>query len=43
MQHALTPQIADKFAATAQKAQVFDPLDRAADIAVNADHGLVFR
>ena len=39
----LAPQIADKFPATAQKAQVFDPLDRAADIAIGPDHGLVFR
>ena len=40
MQHALAPQIADKFAAAAQKAQILDPLDRAADIAVRPDHGL---
>ena len=32
-------EIADKFAAAAQKAQILDPLDRAADIAVGPDHG----
>jgi hypothetical protein len=32
MQHALAPQIADKFAAAAQKAQILDSLDRAADV-----------
>ena len=40
MQHALAPQIADELAAAAQKAQILDPLDRAADIAVGPDHGL---
>ncbi len=39
MHHALAPQIADKFAAAAQKAQIFDPLDRAADVTVGPDHG----
>ncbi len=44
MQHALALQIADKLAAAAQKAQILDPLDRAADIAVRPDHGwLAFR
>ena len=40
MQHTLAPQIADKLAAAAQKAKILDPLDRAADVAVCADHGL---
>ena len=40
MQHALALQIADEFAAAAQKAQILDPLDRAADVAVRPDHGL---
>ena len=44
MQHALAPQIADKFAAAAQKAQILDSLDRAADVTVGPNHGLsVFR
>jgi hypothetical protein len=44
MQHALTSQIADKFAAASQKAQILDSLDRAADVTVGPDHGLsVFR
>ena len=33
-------QITDELAATAQKAQILDPLDRAADIPVRPDHGL---
>ena len=41
VQHAFTLQIADELAAAAQKPQVFDPLDRAADIAVRPDHGLL--
>ena len=40
MQHAFTLQIADELAAAAQKPQILDPLDRAADVAVRADHGL---
>ena len=40
VQHALTPEIADKLAAAAQKAEILDPLDRAADVTVYADHGL---
>jgi hypothetical protein len=32
MQHPLAPQITDKFAAAAQKAQVFDALNRTADV-----------
>ena len=40
MQHALALQIADELAAAAQKAQILDPLDRAADIPVRPDHGL---
>jgi hypothetical protein len=40
MQHAVAPQIADKFAAAAQKAQILDPLDGAADVTVGPDHGL---
>ena len=40
MQHALALQIADELAAAAQKAQILDPLDRAADISVRPDHGL---
>ena len=40
MQHAVALQIADEFAAAAQKTQIFDPLDRAADVAVRPDHGL---
>jgi hypothetical protein len=34
-------QIADKLAAAAQKAQILDPLDRAADIPVRSDHDLI--
>jgi hypothetical protein len=40
VQHAQAPQIADKFAAPAQKPQILDPLDRAADVTVGPDHGL---
>jgi hypothetical protein len=40
MQHALASQIADKFAAASQKAQILDSLDRAADVTVGPDHGL---
>ena len=40
MQHPLALQIADKLAAAAQEAEIFDPLDRAADIPVRPDHGL---
>jgi len=40
MQHPLAPQIADKFAAATQEAQILDPLDRAADVAVGPGHGL---
>jgi ferredoxin len=44
MQHALAPQIANKFAAAPQKAKVLDPLDRTADVTVRPDHGFsVFR
>jgi hypothetical protein len=38
VQHAGAHEIADIFAAAAQKAQVLDPLDRAADVPVE-DHG----
>jgi hypothetical protein len=41
MQHALAPQIADKFAAAAQKAQILDSLDRAADVTVGPNVGLL--
>jgi hypothetical protein len=41
MQHALALQIADELAAAALKAQILDPLDRAADIPVRPDHGLL--
>jgi hypothetical protein len=34
-------QIADELAAAALKAQILDPLDRAADIPVRPDHGLL--
>jgi hypothetical protein len=40
MQHALAPEIANKFAAAPQKAKVLDPLDRTADVTVGPDHGL---
>ena len=40
MQHSPTLQIADKFAAAAQKPQILDPLDRASDITVRPDHRL---
>jgi hypothetical protein len=42
-QHAVAHQIANEFAAPAQKAQIFDPLDRAADVTVGPDHGLPSR
>ncbi len=35
VQHALALQIADELAAAAQKAQILDPLDRAADIGLS--------
>jgi len=40
MQHVLALQIADELTAAAQKAEILDPLDRAADIPVRPDHGL---
>ena len=40
VQHSVALQIADELAAAAQKTQIFDPLDRAADVAVRPDHGL---
>ena len=38
MQHAVEREVADIFAAPAQKAQVLDPLDRAADETVGGPH-----
>jgi hypothetical protein len=38
MQHPLTQDVADKFAAPAQEAQILDPFDRRADIAVGEGH-----
>jgi hypothetical protein len=44
VQHALTPEIADKRATSAQKPEILDPLDWAPDVTVCPDHGLsVFR
>jgi len=41
MQHSHALQIADELAAAAQKAQILDPLDRASDVPVRSDHGLL--
>src|ERR1043166_2552545 len=44
VQHSFALQIPDKLASAAQKPQILGPLDRAADITVRPDHGLlVFR
>src|ERR1051326_8998644 len=40
VQHSLALQIAHKLASAAQKPQILDPLDRAADVTVRPDHGL---
>jgi hypothetical protein len=38
MQHPLTHQVSNVSAAPAQKAQILDPLDRGADVAIDGGH-----
>ena len=40
VQHAGALDVADIFAASAQKAQILDALDRGADVTVDQRHGL---